>query len=322
MPPALGAPWRARGVNSKWSEWSGPQYKSDMARLRTNRVCFTLNNYEQEDVDKFVEYSTREDVKYLIVGEEVGENGTPHLQGFIHLDADRKKCGLKFWKEELPGGKRAHFEAARGTDEQNSKYCTKSGPYLEVGKPSVPESLWGRVFEAAKQSLEEALAIDPEIAVKHYHQLKSIYDDHNHPQMTSELPELREWQKKAVEMLETQTERQVLFIVDEEGGKGKSALTKHLMTTKKTWACQGGKINDLMYAFDTTAEYAIFDMARCNNPDFYPWNFIENIKSGWFCATKYKGGLKMFNPPKVCVMMNHMPPRDKLSEDRYNVYII
>lgn len=77
-----------------------------------------------------------------------------------------------------------------------------------------------------------------------------------------------------------------------------------------------------MYSYNTQAEVAVFDMARCNNPDYFPWNFMENLKNGWFTSTKYKGSMKVFQPPKIIVFMNEMPPRNKLSNDRFDVFII
>ena len=295
-----------------------------MVRVRSNRVCFTINNYEPDLPQQFVKYAedTKDQINFLVIGEEIGQNGTPHLQGFINIKQNPKTCGIKFWKKEIPGGQTAHFEPARGTDLQNEKYCTKDGPFFKVGEPSEATDTWKEVLEMAKVDLHEVQKIDPEIFVKHYHQLKAINDDYNKPKMAADLPELREWQEVALNKLKNQHERRILFVVDEVGGKGKSCLAKHIMTTMNSWACQGGKINDLMYAYDTNAEYVVFDMARCNNPDYYPWNFMENLKNGWFTSTKYKGGLKMFNAPKIIVFMNEEPPRCKLSSDRYEIYKI
>ena len=79
---------------------------------------------------------------------------------------------------------------------------------------------------------------------------------------------------------------------------------------------------DLMHTYDTNAEYVVFDMARCNNPEWFPWNFIENIKNGWFMSTKYTGGLKIFKAPKIIIMTNQYPPEGKLSADRIKIYSI
>ena len=66
----------------------------------------------------------------MVVGVEVGENGTPHLQGYIRT----KKC-LRFNAIKSIIGKRAHIEQARGTELENDDYCRKDGVVaLSIGK--------------------------------------------------------------------------------------------------------------------------------------------------------------------------------------------
>ncbi|AIF76248.1 Rep [Bat associated circovirus 8] len=95
------------------------------------RWCFTLNNWTEEEYG-LIESTCRSLAKYLIIGKEVGESGTPHLQGFVNF---KKKLRLSALKS-LPGFTRAHVESARGTDVENQKYCRKQGAYLEIGVPS------------------------------------------------------------------------------------------------------------------------------------------------------------------------------------------
>ena len=295
-----------------------------MVRVRSNRVCFTVNNYDETDYNIVTRLQGASFVKYVIVGEEIGENGTPHLQGFIHVDRDPKLCGIKWWKDFLPFSNAAHFENARGRDADSQNYCSKEGPYFEYGEPQAPAAtIQEQVVEDCKTlPLVEIYAKYPFYALQHAGNIARLVEEFQTPTVDAALPDLRPWQLAAMEKLKNQSQRRILFVVDEEGGKGKSALAKHILTTENTWACQGGKINDLMYAYDVKAEYVVFDMARCNNPDYYPWNFMENLKNGWFTSTKYKGGLKTFVPPKICVFMNQMPPMGKLSHDRYEIYTI
>ncbi|ABI54257.1 replication-associated protein [Finch circovirus] len=94
------------------------------------RWCFTLNNPTEEEIERVKNLSPSE-YHYAIVGKEKGEQGTPHLQGFLHL---KKKQRLKQMKELIP---RAHFERARGSDEDNEQYCGKEGDViLTIGVPS------------------------------------------------------------------------------------------------------------------------------------------------------------------------------------------
>ncbi|QDJ95267.1 replication-associated protein [Capybara virus 30_cap3_1444] len=84
------------------------------------RWCFTLNN-PGDVVPRF------ENCRYLIYGKEVGESGTPHLQGFVIFKSNKRLSACKSW---LPG---AHFETAKGTNEQASSYCKKDGAFVEEG---------------------------------------------------------------------------------------------------------------------------------------------------------------------------------------------
>ncbi|ABA53822.1 rep protein [Raven circovirus] len=93
------------------------------------RWCFTLNNYTDEEVSAVKAWNASE-YHYAVVGREKGENGTPHLQGYIHL---KKKARLSTLKKLLS---RAHWEKARGSDSDNEAYCTKDGDViLTLGMP-------------------------------------------------------------------------------------------------------------------------------------------------------------------------------------------
>lgn len=95
------------------------------------RFCFTLNNYSEDEYRNIVKQA-EEQCSYAIVGKEVGEKGTPHLQGFFNLK-DRKKLRLPGIKKLL--GARCHVENARGDDLANQKYCSKEGSFVEFGTP-------------------------------------------------------------------------------------------------------------------------------------------------------------------------------------------
>lgn len=93
------------------------------------RLVITINNWTQQDLFAF-KYLARKAV-YAIAGAEVGEKGTPHIQGFIHLPNAKKG---QEWKKQLP---RAHFIPANGSDHSNKEYCGKEENILfETGEPS------------------------------------------------------------------------------------------------------------------------------------------------------------------------------------------
>jgi len=88
--------------------------------------CFTINNYNDDEVELVKSI----DCRAIKAGLEVGESGTPHIQGAIYL---KQKKTLKALKDLLGG--RAHVEKARGTWEQQD-YCLKDGMVLRCeGEP-------------------------------------------------------------------------------------------------------------------------------------------------------------------------------------------
>jgi len=93
-------------------------------------MCFTYNNYEDGWEKKLQE---AEWINYGCVGEEVGELGTAHLQGYIQFKRARSKAVTDKLEKLL--GRRPHCEIAAGNLEQNQKYCKKEGKFIEWGEP-------------------------------------------------------------------------------------------------------------------------------------------------------------------------------------------
>lgn len=87
--------------------------------------CFTLNNYEH-----LLDGDTFPSLTYMVYQEELGESGTPHLQGYMQFSVKQRLTTL-LKIDDLTG---AHFEVAKGSLAQNEEYCTKDegrigGPY-------------------------------------------------------------------------------------------------------------------------------------------------------------------------------------------------
>jgi len=85
--------------------------------------CYTLNNYTDVEVDglKMIE------CKYHVMGWEVGENGTKHIQGYIEFV---NALGFDSVKSKLF---RAHIEKRQGTRSQAAEYCKKDKLFVEIG---------------------------------------------------------------------------------------------------------------------------------------------------------------------------------------------
>lgn len=88
--------------------------------------CFTLNNWTADEYKAVTEGG----FDYLVVGREMGEQGTPHLQGYMYLKGRGRRLG---GVKKLAGFARAHLEPAAGNAEQNFLYCSKGGDFVEMG---------------------------------------------------------------------------------------------------------------------------------------------------------------------------------------------
>ena len=92
---------------------------------RARRWCFTVNN---PPTDALVKVKSDDRVRRGIFGEEIGESGTPHIQGYLEFFSPLRFNAVKAL---LP---RAHLSAARGSSFDNYKYCSKDGKFETIGE--------------------------------------------------------------------------------------------------------------------------------------------------------------------------------------------
>lgn len=97
---------------------------------RGRNWCFTLNNYTEGEHAQICGLQSDDGVRYLIMGKEVGESGTAHLQGYIEFQKAKEFGNVKKHLVE-----RVHLEPAKGSSKQNAAYCSKDGDFVEFGTP-------------------------------------------------------------------------------------------------------------------------------------------------------------------------------------------
>lgn len=123
---------------------------------------YTINNYTEEEITQLKAY----EVKRHRCCKEVGEEGTPHLQGFITFGRSYRLAALKKLQP------RAHWEVARAKDAVN--YCTKGEIIIDEKNDNQGE----------RTDLEKAIAVAeadgivacarkyPEVFVKYHRGIK------------------------------------------------------------------------------------------------------------------------------------------------------
>ena len=291
---------------------------------RSARFCFTTNNYTAATVALFSGLIDREDVSYLVFGREVApETGTPHLQGYVEFSA-RRAIGRV--RDLLT---RSHVEVARGSPEQCSQYCKKDGDYEEFGELSRPV---GRPnsFDVYREWLEDydGRPCEREIATR----FTSLYVRNRStilslrdlicPPGVSQDGEYRDWQTELRERLDAEPadDRSIEFIVDEEGGKGKSwFIRKYLSQNADSQFLSIGKKDDLAYAVKETTRVFLINVPR-KGMEFLNYNTLEQIKDRTIFSGKYESTSKvLMHNPHVVVFSNEMPDMEALTGDRFHI---
>jgi hypothetical protein len=250
--------------------------------------CFTYNNYPTGGVEALEECfgSTHaRNLKSWIFGEEVGESGTRHLQGFLFFNKNVRP--LSFFKEEW--AKKSHWEKCKGSMLDNVKYCSKDGKVHKSADIVIPK---------ATVLMTRDLLTEPQKA------LCDLFLKDEDPLFGRTIF----WRWEAVgNWGKTKT---AMYMVDQMGAiyvSGKAADAKSGIAA---YVEKNGQAPRLV----------VIDVPRTKGSKYISYEAIESIKNGVFFNTKYESGMLRFNRPHVLVFANE-PPCDlnRLSADRWDI---
>lgn len=294
--------------------------------------CFTLNNYTDDDEQGIGEFLASRFVSYGVVGREVGESGTPHLQGFVILNRAQR---LSYLRNRLSA--RAHYEIARGTPQQASDYCKKDGDFEEWG--TLPVSNQGRRsdLDAVVEWIDQFTTENgrpPESPDFAKHQPRAYI---KYPRLTRtaelrcpprrlEFGELNEWQQHLHDelTLNDADDRKVKYIIDEEGRKGKSWFCRWMFSEypDDVQILGVGKKEDIAHMLDTNKQIFLVNCAR-GQMQYVSTALLENMKDRIVPSPKYGSRMKMwYKKVHVVVFGNEAPDETKMTEDRYDIQYI
>lgn len=283
--------------------------------------CFTINNYTEEEYQDLL----NGDYNYIIIGKEIGKEGTPHLQGYLQLPKKKKISGMKKINN------RAHWEISRGSPEDNKKYCSEEGNFEERGTMGKPGKKKMDMTKAVFQIIDGATTRDllkehGDTFIKNKKKIEEVArqikreDERKKRKTAADNVELREWQKKAVEKLLNQDNRKILWVIDQLGNNGKTFLAHYLSDKYEAKIFQNGRSADIKFIWNLE-EFVIFDLVR-SCQDHINYEVIEDLKNGRFNSTKYGSCEKAIDHGrhvKMIVFTNEEPDREKLSPDRWDI---
>ena len=297
--------------------------------MTSTRWCFTLNNPNEAERSSAAQIIEDHNVRYVIIGREVGASGTPHLQGFCILHRQQR---LSWLRALIP---RAHFERARGTSPQARDYCKKDGDFDEYGefperqgrRTDVDEFIdWGDQFIQSQGRAPQS----PDIA-KHrprdyikFPRAVRLFE-HRAPALQLEIGEPRDWQVNLRSALEgPPDDRSIKFVIDPEGGKGKSWFCRWMLTEHpgSVQILGTGEYKDLAYMLDTTKSIFLFNLAR-GQIQYLVYGLLESLKDRMVQSGKYRSGTKFWTQNvHVVILSNEEPDMTKMTDDRYDLMYI
>lgn len=211
----------------------------------------------------------------MVVGVEVGEKGTPHLQGYVRFVKQHRFAAAK---KQI--GCRAHIEIAKGDEQQNDEYCRKDGVIaLEMGKMNPAISAKGCKSQSGdilKELIKQRLSgVTPtqiangEYVMQYFRYEKMIekivaatVQQNNMAELTATYVDVnwRKWQLQLIEQLQSKpNDRKIIWYVDEKGNSGKTFVTKYLLTLGNTIRLENGKSADIKYALNGQ-KIVVFDL--------------------------------------------------------------
>lgn len=243
-------------------------------------LFFTWNNYNKEDIETLITYfESRRHLEYVFQ-EEIGEKGTPHLQGCF-----KSKSAIKFHvlKNKFP---KIHWEK---TINWNSAvdYCTKeesrNGEIYKniIIKRKIVDPLNNKKLHDWQQKIIDFLNDDADERSIHWY-----YDPIGCKGKTT-----------LAKHLCIKYPNNILYV----GGKAndiKYAITQFTDNPR----------NDL--------KLVIFDFSRTIE-NYVSYQAIEEVKNGIFFNNKYEAKMVVFNSPHVVVFSNFEPDTSTLSADRW-----
>lgn len=288
---------------------------------RAKYWCFTVNNPTTDERAKIVALEDEDAVEYLVFGNEVGESGTPHLQGFVAFST---RVRLTQVKQSVSA--RGHFEVAK-FPEKAADYCKKDGDFVEFGVLTLKKGKRSDL-DAFKDDVKIGVLTVKELREAHsdvfakYSQFCTQYIQDNNSVLSVEAHVLYGWQESLFQELKTEADpRQIMFCVDLVGNSGKSWFC-HCVSglLSNVQVLLPGRKADMCMMVELDAKIIFVDATRSKQGEYILYDFLEELKNRYIFSSKYHSVLKCLkSTPHVVVMMNEFPDMFKLSMDRYHI---
>lgn len=251
---------------------------------------FTLNNppHPDSEYQNFFE-SNSSLFSYACFQREVGEAGTPHLQGYIEMKKRIRITGLK----KLPYLATAHFEKRRGTRDEARAYCTKEDTrapghsFFETG--SLPQA------QGRRSDLREAIEYlqDGHLLSDVAKEYPSVYVKY-HKGLSALCNATSSWRNDAPEV----------HLLYGDAGAGKTRYVYEHSSPDKLWVSPIGKAG-WFDGYEGQEDVLIDDFAgRMSHTSLTD---LLRILDRYTLFVPVKGGFTRFCPKRIFLTTNYLP---------------
>ena len=311
----------------------------------TYGVVFTYNNYSQEDLLKLRGAVGQRGISYICWGREVGEAGTPHLQGYLQssmknfsrLMQATGQCAMAAAKA-ASGPSEQELAGVFGEPYTAIGYCMKDGDFEEYGEKlelaAVKKGQRSDLLDL-KSSIDAGMDYDTicethfATAAKYHKFIKERVQAGMSVKVKADLLKSydgvvwRPWQEQLIASLNGAPDRRKIQWYWEPTGKvGKSFLGMFLAVSGKACLLEMGKKPDLAHAIskDQDKDTVVFDLTRKNEEHMAGlYSLAEALKNGMMFSGKYDSGPLFFATKHVIFFANFKPDMTAWSADRYHV---
>ncbi len=241
--------------------------------------CFTHNNYTEEDIKEWKDIFRQGKLDALVFQTEVGELGTPHLQGCLSFKTKGRPKGLH-------SSKKPSFRKKKGTVIEMRRYCYKTETY--DGKERVCLG-W--------TPPEPIRTIDPILGWQ-----KDILKIVEGP--ADDRTIIWAWGEGGIGKTSFAKYLSVHHGAVPCSGKG---------SDMRAGIC------DYIEKNGTGPRVVVVPIPKSFSCEYLSYEGLETIKDGYFYSSKYKGGVCIYNPPHLVVLSNEEPDVERLSPDRWKI---
>ena len=143
--------------------------------------------------------------------------------------------------------------------------------------------------------------------------------------------QLRPWQQQLMSEMSTPTDREVIWVIGNDGNEGKTWFQEYLETfygyARVARLDLKMKTANVLHALTkrplSSTDIFLFNQPRSVNEGSCNYSIIEAIKDGTAVSSKYNNNIIRFKIPNVLVVFsNEMPKWDELSMDRWKPFRI